>query len=151
MVTEGINQTKYRISLAHTYAPKDILTKVARVLVKATTWPLILLTPIEIVTTAVGGCLIGCTFGLLSIVLSLIWWLFLAPLLGSSWLWLHAWYLRPILLLPGVIVALVADLYVMLAPEPEKDAKFLKLAIADEWPLSWYLLRPPAEAELKGD
>ena len=151
MVTEGINQINYRISLAHTYAPKDIFTKVARVLVKAVIFPTMLLVPVEMVTTALGGCLAGCTFGLLEVVLSIVWWPFLAFLLGTSWLWLHAWYLRPILLLPGVIVALLATLYVMLTPEPEKDAKFLKLAIADEWPLSWYLLRPPAEAELKGD
>jgi len=36
-------------------------------------------------------------------------------------------------------------MYVMLAPEPEKDAKIMKLAIAEEWPLSWYLVRPPVE------
>ena len=145
MVTEGINQTNYRISLAHTYAPKDIFTKVARVLVKAIIFPTILLVPVEAVTTAVGGCLAGLTFDLLFVMLSIIWWPFLAFLLGTSWLWLRAWYLRPILLLPGVIVALVADLCVMLMPEPEKDAKVMKLSMADEWPLSWYLLRPPAE------
>jgi hypothetical protein len=33
----------------------------------------------------------------------------------------------------------------MLAPEPERDAKYSKLSISDEWPLTWYLLRPPAE------
>ena len=145
MVTEGINLTKYRISLAHTYAPRDIFTKVARALVLAITSALMVLTPIEIVTTAVGGCLTGCTFGLLFVVLSIIWWPFFALLLGTSWLWLRAWYLRPILLLPGVIVALLATLYVMLTPDPEKDAKYAKLSMAEEWPLSWYLLRPPAE------
>jgi hypothetical protein len=145
MVTEGINQTNYRISLAHTFAPEDIFTKVARVLVPATQLPLMVLAPVEMVTTALGGCLAGCTFGLLFVVLSIIWWPFLAFLLGTSWLWLHAWYLRPILLLPGVIVALVADLYVMLMPEPEKDAKYMKLSMAGEWPLSWYLFKPPAE------
>lgn len=112
---------------------------------KAIIFPTMLLVPVEVVTTAAGGCLAGLTFGLLFVVLSIIWWPFLAFLLGTSWLWLRAWYLRPILLLPGVIVALVADLYVMFTPEPEKDAKVMKLSMADEWPLSWYLLRPPAE------
>jgi len=66
-------------------------------------------------------------------------------LLGTSWLWLDAWYLRPILLVPRVLVATLADLYVMLAPEPEKDAKYMKLSMAGEWPLTWYLIKPPAE------
>jgi len=145
VVTEGINQTKYRISLAHTYAPSDILTKVARLLVLGITAAFIVLAPIEVVTTAIGGCLIGFTFGLGYFVLSVIWWPFLALLLGTSWLWLRAWYLRPLLLLPSVIVALLATLYVMLTPDPEKDSKYMKLSLAEEWPLSWYLLRPPAE------
>ena len=84
MVTEGINQTKYRISLAHTYAPSDILTKVARLLVLGISAALMVLAPIEIVTTAVGGCLIGFTFGMGYFVLSVIWWPFLAILLGTS-------------------------------------------------------------------
>lgn len=66
-------------------------------------------------------------------------------ILGASWLWLRAWYLRPLLLVPGVVISLLAHLYVMLAPEPERDAKYSKLSISDEWPLTWYLLRPPAE------
>ena len=64
-------------------------------------------------------------------------------LVGTSWLWLNAWPLRPVLLLPGVAVAVIGETYVSLAPEPERDAKHAKLSIAQEWPLSWYLLRPP--------
>lgn len=148
MVTKEANQTnelKYRIELAHQRGPKDAFTKFARVLVKLIIFPTMILIPVEIVTTAVGGCLVGCTFGLLSLVLSVIWWPLLTLLTGTSWLWIHAWYLRPILLLPGMVFALLATIYVMLAPEPEKEAKTTKLAIADEWPLSWYLIRPPTE------
>lgn len=135
----------YRINLAKAYAPKDILTKVAIVSVKATTSVFVVLLPIQIVTTAIGGCLIAITFGILIYLLTLMWWPFLALLLSTSWLWLRAWYLRLILLIPGVLIATLADLYVMLAPEPEKDAKYSKLSLAGEWPLSWYLIRPPAE------
>lgn len=138
-----IADMEYRIRLAHAHAPADFLTKAAMLGTKVATGALVVLLPIQIVTTAVGGCLIGLTFGILTFVLTLIWWPFFGFLVGSSRLWLWAWYLRPILLLPGVIIATIADLYVMLAPEPEREAKHAKLSITSEWPLSWYLIRPP--------
>ena len=141
----GIPGVEYSISLAKRHAPNDILTKTAILSVKVATTVLLILTPLEWVTTAIGGCLIAVTFGILIFILTLIWWPFLALLLSTSWLWLRAWYLRPILLVPGVLIAILAYIYVMLAPEPERDAKYAKLALADEWPLSWYLLRPPPE------
>jgi len=140
-----ISDMNYRISLAKAHAPKDIFTKTATLLLKVVTWVSLILTPVEIVTTALGGCLIAITFGLFSLVLSVIWFPFLWLLLGTSWLWLRAWYLRPVLLVPGVLVSALANIYVMLAPEPEKDAKYAKLSIAEEWPLTWYLIKPPAE------
>jgi hypothetical protein len=140
-----ISDMNYRISLAKAHAPKDIFTKAATFLLKVVSLVSLILTPVQIVTTALGGCLIAITFGVFSLVLSVIWWPLLLLLLGSSWLWLRAWYLRPILLVPGVLVSAVASLYVILAPEPEKDAKYAKLSIAGEWPLTWYLIKPPAE------
>jgi hypothetical protein len=136
---------QYRISLAQKYAPTDILTKTAVVSVKVVTSALVVLLPVQMVTTAIGGCLLALTLDLLTLLLTLIWWPFLALLLGTSWLWLRVSYLRPILLVPGVLISTLAHLYVMLAPEPEKDVKYAKLSIAGEWPLSWYLVRPPAE------
>lgn len=141
-VTEQINLMRYRITLAHIYAPSDILTKIARLSVCGISVASIVLVPLEIVTTGIGGYLIGFTFGLGFFVLSVIWWPFLALLPGTSWLWLHAWYLRPLLLIPGVIFSALATLYIMLMPEPEKDSKFMKLSLAGEWPLSWYLVWP---------
>jgi len=143
-VFKNISDTEYRVSLAKEYAPKDIFTETAILSVKVATGILAVLLPLEMLTTAIGGCLIAITFGIFIFILTLIWWPFLALLLGTSWLWLHAWYLRPILLIPGVLIAFIADIYVMLAPEPEKDAKVMKLAIAQEWPMSWYLIKPPA-------
>jgi len=140
-----ISDMEYRISLAHTHAPSDILTKTAILSVKVTTSIWVILVPIEVVTTFLGGCLIGLTFGVLLFVLTLIWWPFFVLLLGTSWLWLRAWYLRPILLVPGVLVSNLANLYITLAPDPEKASKYAKLSIAEEWPLSWYLIKPPAE------
>jgi hypothetical protein len=130
--------------MARANAPKDFLTKLAIVLTKVLISPTLFLTPIQIFTTSIGGCLIGLTFGAIAFVLSIIWWPFMILLLGSSWIWLRSWYSRPILLFPGVLIALISHIYIMLAPDPEKDAKYTKLSMADEWPLSWYLLRPPS-------
>lgn len=140
-----ISDMEYRISLAKAHAPKDVLTKIAILSLKLITTIFIVLLPLQMVTTAIGGCLIAITFGILLFVLSVIWWPFMILLLGTSWLWLHAWYLRPILLVPGVLIATLADLYIMLTPDPERDSKHAKLSIAGEWPLSWYLIKPPAE------
>jgi hypothetical protein len=141
----NISDMNYRTEIAHANSPKDIITKIAKLFVKGTTAILIILTPLQLLTTALGGCLIAITFGIFSFILSIIWWPFLMLLLGTSWLWLKAWYLRPILLFPGIIIAFVAHLFVMLMPEPERDAKYIKLSLSDEWPLSWYLMKPPKE------
>jgi len=141
----AISDIAYRAELAHVHAPKDVLTKIAVVSVKVATTALTILLPLQIVTTGLGGCLIALTFGIAFFVLDLIWWPFLVLLLGTSWLWLHAWYLRPILLVPGVLISILGHLYVMLTPDPERDAKYAKLSITNEWPLSWYLMKPPPE------
>lgn len=140
----AVADMEHRCTLAHEFAPRDPFTILARFLMAGISlilMPLVLVA--EFVTTLIGGCLLALTFGLLALVLTAIWLPFLALLMGTSWLWLRAWYLRPLLLLPGVLLAIVAETYVALAPEPERDAKHAKLSIASEWPLSWYLLRPP--------
>lgn len=141
----AISDIELRVRMAKEHGPHDILTNIAWALAKVLAAFTLVLFPIQIVTTSIGGCLIALTFGLLILVLTVIWLPFYGLLLGTSWLWLSAWYLRPILLLPGLLVSLVAGAYVMLAPEPEKDAKWAKLALAHEWPLSWLLIKPPPE------
>lgn len=143
---EQINDLKERIGVARANAPADIFTKLSRMLVKFTTSLLVMLTPISMITTAVGGCLIVVTIGFLALPILIVWFPFYNLLAGTSWLWLQAWYLRPILLIPGVIIAFIADLYVMLMPDFERGAKITKLAICEEWPLSWYLIKPPKQS-----
>ena len=143
---ERINDLRERIGVARANGPSDIVTKLARMLVKYTTSLLVVLTPISMVTTAVGGCLIVFTIGILALPISFVWFPFYNLLAGTSWLWLKAWYLRPVLLLPGVIIAFIADLYVMLMPDFERGAKMTKLAICEEWPISWYLIKPPKQS-----
>ncbi len=144
-VWQVIQDIEGRAALARQHGPQDIFTRAALLCVKVGSTALLILLPVQVVTTAVGGCLIALTLGLFAILLSLIWLPFLGLLLGSSWLWLKVPLLRPILLVPGVLIALIAHAYVMLAPEPERDAKWAKLTLAGEWPLSWLISFPPDE------
>ena len=143
---ERINDLRERIAVAKANGPSDIFTKLARMLVKFTTSLLVILTPISMITTAVGGCLIVVTIGFLALPILFVWSPFYILLAGTSWLWLRAWYLRPILIIPGVIIAFFADLYVMLMPDFERGSKLTKLAICEEWPISWYLSHPPKQS-----
>jgi len=94
--------------------------------------------PLTIVTTLVGGLLVLLTFGLLLLPLSLIWMLFYGFLWSTSWLWIRAWYLRPFLLVPGVLVAAIAFEYVGLVPDMgEKYQKSWKLGLCESWPNSY--------------
>ena len=143
---ERITDLMERIRAARNSGPADIVTKFARRLVKYTTSLLVTLTPVFRVTTAVGGCLVVITIGILALPISFVWSPFNYLLAGSSWLWLRAWYLRPILLIPGLIIAFIGDLYVMLMPDFERGSKRTKRAICEEWPLSWYLTHPPKQS-----
>jgi hypothetical protein len=63
---------------------------------------------------------------------------FFAMLLGTSWLWIRAWYLRPLLLVPGVLIAVLADVYVSFVPDMgKKYQKILKMTLCDSWPYSY--------------
>jgi hypothetical protein len=93
-----------------------------------------------LITTFILGILVKITFGLLLFPLNFIWFIFLYPILGSSWLWLKARYLRPILILPGVLFVRVAEFYVCLMPSMgELEARHIKISLCDCWPVSWQL------------
>ena len=87
--------------------------------------------------TFILGLAVMITFSVLLMVFSIVWFPLLGIILGSSWLWLKAPILRPILFLPGIIVALISNVYVSLIPDMgEKYQKLLKLAFCDSWPYS---------------
>lgn len=101
----------------------------------------LILFPINLVLvppcTFILGIGVMITFSALLLLLSAIWFPLLGIILGSSWLWLRAPISRPVLILPGVIVAVVSDVYVSLVPDMgEKYQKLLKLGICDSWPYS---------------
>ena len=126
------------INIALTTGPRDPLTRAAyaaNTILRMLLFPIILLVPI---VTFVLGLLIQISFGILLLPLSIIWMAFFAMLWGTSWLWIRAWYLRPFLLVPGVFIAVLADVYVSFVPDMgEKYQKILKMGLCDSWPYSY--------------
>lgn len=97
--------------------------------------PTILLIP---AVTMVLGLLVMVTFGLLLLPLSMLWILFLAPILGSSWLWINCPIARIFILVPGIIIATIGSVYASFVPDMgEKYQKVLKIGLADSWPYSF--------------
>ncbi len=122
--------------------PKDPFTKLARILYKVIELllllPSLILIPISSITL---GLLAVITFGLVLLPLSLVWLPFLGFLIGTSWMWIKIPISRPILLLPGVIIAEIANLYVSLIPDMgEKHQKLVKLGLCDTWPLTYLMM-----------
>ncbi len=105
------------------------------------------LLPVQLLTTGAGGLLHGLTLGLSGKVLGLMLAILFVPLRWMSVAWYRARWLRPLLLLPGWFWAVVAAVYVQLAPvaslNPQVasfgEAKFSKRWLAelvDGWPLT---------------
>ncbi|MGD1119971.1 MAG: hypothetical protein ABR886_10880 [Dehalococcoidales bacterium] len=98
--------------------------------------------PIQLITTFVLGILTTITFGIFAWLTTGIWLLFLGPLLGTSWLWTRLPFLRPILILPGVLWARASGICATIFPSMgDWSARKIKLDICDIWPLSWNLLK----------
>ena len=100
--------------------------------------PFVLIVPI---TTFILGLLVFVTFGMLLIPLSLIWMIFLGPMIATSWLWIHVPPIRPILLIPGVLYSELAGLFAAMMPEMgEWDWRATKLAMCECWPHSLHIM-----------
>jgi hypothetical protein len=140
------NDLEDRVRAARANAPRDILTRFTRMLVKYVTSLLVVFTPFAKVTSAIGGCLIVFTIGFLSFLFALIWLPMYRLLIWTSWLWIKAWYLRLLLLFPGFVIAFIADMWVMFTPDFRRDSGRKKRALCEEWPLSWYINSPPKQS-----
>lgn len=110
--------------------------KVLRVLLFPT---MIIVVPLQFVTTFVLGLLVNLTFGLLLIPISAIWLVvFFAPLFCGSWLGHRFPFLRNvigILLLP---IAVLANAYAAMMPSMgELENRATKLLTSETWPFTW--------------
>ena len=135
-----------RVAIARMYGPQDWFTRSALFANDVFTIICFVLIPIQIVTTAASGCLFVLTAGLMILPLMLIWLVFSRLLLGTSILWIKVPISRPLLILPGLLVAFLAHLFVQLVSNPDGPSdRAVKMLLCDAWPLTWLVLRPPVE------
>lgn len=137
---ESLARVNYMIDLAHKIGPQDWFTRAAfisRSIFGYLFLPLVILIPI---TTSILGFLVFITFGLFLIPLSAIWFVFFAFTLGTSMLWINVPIMRPILILPGIVIPTLGSVYVSLMPSMgEHYQKTLKIGLADSWPYSYLI------------
>ena len=119
----------------------DGFTRITWRVVKVLSMAMIVFLPVAWLMRFVGAVLTPLTFGIYLIVYSIILWIpILGLLLGTSWLWLRCWPLRPVLVILGIPVALMAHLILMCAPsDRDTDAVLWKVSFTEDWPFSWKL------------
>jgi hypothetical protein len=94
--------------------------------------------PVQIITTLVLGLLVGITFGLLLIPISLIWIFLAFPMVVASWMTAKIGWLRNPIGLLGIPWAVVANTFVALMPSMgEIENRAAKLMLIESWPYSW--------------
>ena len=132
-----------RVAFARVHSPTDLATLIARLVVGRVTLVLsYLLFPFDKVAQLIGKGLTAVVLGfLVLIILHGVWLPIWGLLVGTSWLWLRYSLSRPVLLLPGMILAIGAHIFFMLIPDPQKVPSYA--SIAREWPLTWNLWSPP--------
>ena len=119
----------------------DRFTQITWKIVKVLSMALTILLPLAWVVQFAGLILKYLTFGLYLILYSLILWMpTMGLLLGTSWLWLRYWPLRPLLFIPGIVLALVGHFVLMCAHyDTDHDAVLWRVSFTEDWPLSWKL------------
>lgn len=94
--------------------------------------------PIRFVTTFILGILVTFSFGILLLPLSLVWIVFISPLIGLSWLCRKNEVIRNIVGFIGIPWAWVAHTYCCLVPSMgEFESRADKLMLAESWPFCW--------------
>ena len=139
-----IEDLHIRVNFVRTHGPTDFFTLVSRYVVSRVTFVLsLLLMPADLVLRFIGRGLVALVLGLLLLlVLTGIWFPIWGLLVGTSWIWLKYSWPRPFLILPGILLAILAHIFIMLVPDPHKNSEYW--TIAREWPLSWPLWKPPS-------
>ena len=137
---------KARLRYALKFAPSDMLTLVTMFVMKNCCWAIAtVIWPFELVLKGTVGFLLkgGCVFVwgmLILMILDVIWIAVWVPLMLSSSAWIKIPWLRPILVIPGLTLAIAAYIYVSLAPDPQKNTDYHILV--KSWPFSWRVYSP---------
>ena len=132
----NIADLENRILFARENGPVDSLTLIARFIILRVTNALsFFLNPIDKAMQLLGHGLIAVVLGmLLLIVIHGFWFIFWLLLMGSSWLWLKLPWTRPLIFIPGIFLAIISHIVLILVPAPHKNPKYN--SIACEWPIS---------------
>lgn len=138
-----------RLRYALRFAPSDALTLFAMFIMRVccsgvatVAWPF------ELVLKGTVGFLLkgGCVFVwgmLILMILDLFWIAIWTLLILSSWAWIKMQWMRPLLIIPGLIFALFSYIVVALAPDPQKNNEYHILVKC--WPMSWRVWNPKEE------
>jgi hypothetical protein len=117
--------------------PVDSLTLFAYNLhdvVEMILFPLMFLAPISIFTLGLANT---AYFGTVNLFLGIIWLLPLSLLSGLSWIWSKLPWSRPLLVIPGVIIAQLSSIYAACNPEfDDWESWDKKQLICRSWPRS---------------
>ena len=132
-----------RVEWVRRHSPNDVSTMIARFVINRVTLVVAyVLWPVDYVLRLIGNGLARLVLGLLLLlILTGIWFPIWLTLSMTSRLWLRAAWTRPILLLPGIVVAIFAHIYIMLIPDHQQDPKYVNLI--REWPLTSQIWKPP--------
>mgnify|MGYP004226470077 FL=1 len=80
---------------------------------------------------------------LILMILDLFWITTWSLLMLSSSAWIKIRWLRPFLIIPGLVLALFSYIFVVLAPDPQKNNEYHILV--KSWPMSWRVWSPKEE------
>ena len=132
-----------RVEWVQKHSPNDVSTVTARYVINYVTLVIgYILWPLDYVLRVIGHGLSRLALGLMFLlILTGIWFPIWLTLVMTSRLWLRAAWTRPILLIPGIIVAIFAHIYIMLIPDPQKGTQYINLIRV--WPLSSQIWKPP--------
>ena len=139
----GVEDIDERVNFARSISPSDFFTMFARLIVsKVTSVLAFILIPFDILGRFIGKGLVAVVLGFFVLMfLDIVWLIVWGILIGTSWIWLKYPWARPLLVLPGMTLAVSAHIFIMTAPDPHKNNKYPR--IAGEWPLTWLVWRPP--------
>lgn len=121
------------VNSARIHPPTSIFDKPTIILHKIIFVPLSPLVLLQLLTTSILGCIPS----ILLFPFTLIWLILLYVILATDYLWEKIIIIRPLFIIPGVLISEVANSYVGLLPAFGDWAKRAKnLAICESWPKS---------------
>lgn len=137
-----------RVNVARALAPRDIFTRTVLLLqadLYFLTLPFRLIgIPVQLVVKEI----VASPVWLLLIPLKAVEWTLLTATTMTAALWTSRPWSRIVVLIPGLLFSRLGYIFTLFTPRPRgSDIRELKLALCDQWPLSWLVLAGSAARE----